>query len=99
MVLSAMRYVLLLALIKIATAAVVSFTPPTLGSGAAIDGTVTGLPNNKNAYRVGILVSGASNIWWDKTHDYPDGVPIAVNVGIPLDGVVGALTFHITGWV
>jgi hypothetical protein len=47
--------------------------------------------------QVGILVSGDNgNTWWDKTHDYPNGVPQAVVIGIPLNA---DYTFNITGWV
>lgn len=64
----------------------VDFDVPPAGTNTAITGQVSGL-SNPTDYRVLMLVSAITNVWWDKTHNV-HGIPIAE------DG-----SFKITGWV
>jgi len=79
------------------TGAQVIVNAPGLGAGNPVTGRVQGVNPPYSQYKLGILVSGNNGgTWWDKTHDYPNGTPQAVVLGIPInaDG-----TFTITGWV
>lgn len=64
----------------------VDFDAPPVGTNQPIAGQVLGL-SNPTDYRVLMLVSAITNVWWDKTHNV-QGIPIAE------DG-----SFKIKGWV
>jgi hypothetical protein len=64
----------------------VDFDTPPVGTNQPITGQVLGL-SNPTDYRVLMLVSAKTNVWWDKTHNV-HGIPIAD------DG-----SFKINGWV
>jgi hypothetical protein len=64
----------------------VDFDPPPLGTNTAVTGQVFGL-SNPTDYRVLMLVSAITNVWWDKTHNV-HGISIAE------DG-----SFSVKGWV
>jgi hypothetical protein len=64
----------------------VDFGAPPVGTNQPVTGQVLGL-SNPTDYRVLMLVSAITNVWWDKTHNV-HGIPIAE------DG-----SFKITGWV
>jgi hypothetical protein len=64
----------------------VDFDAPPVGTNQPITGQVLGL-SHPTDYRVLMLVSAITNVWWDKTHNV-DGIPIAE------DG-----SFKIEGWV
>jgi len=64
----------------------VDFDAPPAGTNRPVTGQVLGL-SNPTAYRVLMLVSAITNVWWDKTHNV-HGIPIAE------DG-----SFKIEGWV
>jgi hypothetical protein len=73
----------------------VDFTMPTMGTGNAIPGILTGVAD-PTKYKVVICVSGNMNTWYDKTHIYPNGFPNPNEViGVPIlaDG-----TFNIFNW-
>lgn len=64
----------------------VDFDTPLIGADQPITGQVLGL-SHPTDYRVLMLVSAITNVWWDKTHNV-NGIPIAE------DG-----SFKIKGWV
>jgi hypothetical protein len=64
----------------------VDFDAPPIGANTPITGQVLGL-SNPTDYRVLMLVSAKTNVWWDKTHNV-HGIPIAE------DG-----SFEVNGWV
>jgi hypothetical protein len=64
----------------------VDFDVPPVGTNQPVTGQVLGL-SNPTDYRVLMLVSAITNVWWDKTHNV-HGIPIAE------DG-----SFKIEGWV
>ena len=75
-------------LIRVGPASVpsVDFDAPPVGTNQPVTGQVLGL-SNPTDYRVLMLVSAITNVWWDKTHNV-HGIPIAE------DG-----SFKIEGWV
>lgn len=64
----------------------VDFDAPPAGTNTPVTGQVLGLCNPTD-YRVLMLVSAKTNVWWDKTHNV-HGIPIAE------DG-----SFKVKGWV
>jgi hypothetical protein len=64
----------------------VDFDLPPLGTNSPVKGQVLGLSNPTN-YKILMLVSAKTNVWWDKTHNVK-GIPIAE------DG-----SFVVKGWV
>ena len=64
----------------------VDFDTPPMGTNTPVSGQVLGLSNPAD-YRVLMLVSAITNVWWDKTHNV-HGIPIAQ------DG-----SFKVKGWV
>jgi hypothetical protein len=64
----------------------VDFDAPPVGTNQPVTGQVLGL-SKPSDYRVLMLVSAITNVWWDKTHNV-HGIPIAE------DG-----SFKIKGWV
>ena len=64
----------------------VDFDAPPKGTNTPVTGQVLGL-SNPTDYRVLMLVSAITNVWWDKTHNV-HGIPIAQ------DG-----SFKVKGWV
>jgi hypothetical protein len=64
----------------------VDFDAPPVGTNQPVTGQVLGL-SNPTDYRVLMLVSAITNVWWDKTHNVR-GIPIAE------DG-----SFKVKGWV
>ena len=64
----------------------VDFDLPSLGTNSPVKGQVLGL-SNPTSYKILMLVSAITNVWWDKTHNVK-GISIAE------DG-----SFEVKGWV
>jgi hypothetical protein len=64
----------------------VDFEAPPVGANQPIIGQVLRL-SHPTDYRVLMLVSAITNVWWDKTHNV-DGIPIAENGSFKIEGWV-----------
>ena len=70
-------------------AVTLTYTSAPFGTADNIPGQISGLVNPET-YTIGVLVSGDGGAtWYDKTHDYPTGVPNPNNVGVPV-GIDGS---------